>query len=351
MREKLGRQYHKFMPFVVAGYIGLFALTFFLLNLRLSVEWVAIALFGAALLTGRIRAFMKDWAVFIVVVVAWQVTDGLATRFNVPWHIQDMITADRWLFRPFLHGALPTNWLQSHLFHNGRLGWYDVLSVVVYSLHFLLPLGAGFVLWLVNREMYHKYAICFVAAAILGFATYIVYPAVPPWMAAQVATHCVGNLACYRLPGNPAPYTPWVWNVWSHTMKLWITTSQGNVAFGPLSLGYDQVGAMPSEHVMYPTLVFLFFRKQFGRIGYLMLGYIALVLFAIVYMGQHYFVDGLVGIVYASVVYTGVMIVAPKVIAAYRVRRIAHPSLVGVLGRRPSLADELIPLESAERVG
>jgi hypothetical protein len=338
------------MPFVVVAYVGVFAVSFFLLNFRLSVEWVVIALCGAAALTGKFKNFLKDWGVFIAAVVAWQVTDGLALRFNFPWHVQDMVTADRWMFQPILHGQLPTIWLQQRLYHNHVLSWYDVLSVGVYSLHFLLPLGAGFILWLVNRELYYKYALCFVLAAVLGFATYIVYPAVPPWMAASYAAHCVGNLACFKLPGNPDPSIPWVWNVWSHTMEKWITTSQGNVGFGPWTLGYDQVGAMPSEHVMYPMLVFLFFRRQFGRIGYLMIPYTVLVMFAIVYMGQHYVVDGLVGAFYAVAVYVGIMKVGPWVGSYLRNHPLSNPFVY----RPPlpgSLSDDLAAIEHAESAG
>jgi membrane-associated phospholipid phosphatase len=336
------------MPFIVVAYIGLFALGFIVLNVRLSVEWVSIALVGAAVLTGRLRAFFRDWGVFVAAVIAWQVTDGLALKFNVPWRAQDMITADKWLAQPFLHGQLPTIWLQQHLFHNGKLSWYDILAVVVYSLHFLLPLGAGFVLWLANRELFHNYATCFIVAAIVGFATYIIYPAIPPWYAAQFAQHCVGNLACYKLAGNPHPYVPWVWNVWGHTMKLWVNSSQGNFGFGPLTFGYDQIGAMPSEHVMYPTLVFLFFRKQFGRIGYLMIPYIFLVMFSIVYMGQHYVVDGIVGAAYAVAVYTGIMIVGPKISQRFKGSKASK-----VLSFRPMLIpasapDELAAFETAE---
>src|SRR5581483_10197640 len=131
-------------------------------------------------------------------------------------------------------------------------------------------------------------------AAVLGFATYIVFPAIPPWMAAQYMTHCVGNAACYKLPGNPLPAIPRVYNVWGHVMSFWINSNKGNAGFGPLSLGYDLVGAMPSEHVMYPTLVFLFMRRQFGKVGYLMVPYTLLVVFSIVYMGQHWVIDAIV---------------------------------------------------------
>lgn len=351
MLVELRQTYRKIMPYVVIGYIAVFAISFFLLNFRLSVEWVAIALMGAATLTGRIKSFFRDWGVFIAAVIAWQVTDGLALRFNFPWHVNDMIDADRWMFRPVLNGQIPTIWLQKQLFHNGLLSWYDVMSVVLYSLHFLLPLGAGFILWLVNRDLFHKYAIAFIVAAIAGFATYIVYPAVPPWMAAQYASHCVGNFACYKLPGDPMPVIGWVWNVWSHTMAQWMTTSQGNVGFAQFTMGYDQVGAVPSEHVMFPTLVFLFFRRQFGKLGYLMVPYTLLVLFSVVYMGQHYVIDGIVGALYAVVVYIAVMKLFPRVSAYFAAHPVPNPfpSLGPRLApARPGLSEDMVAVDTSD---
>jgi len=341
---------------VVIAYLVAAVGIFMLLNARLSIEWVILLLIGAAFLFRRGKIFLRDWGVFIAVVIAWQLTDGLATDFNFPWHVQDLITADKKLF----FGTLPTLWLQRRLFHPGYVSWYDLIAVTVYSLHFLLPLGAGFLLWLLNRQLYYKYAICFVIAAVLGFATYIVFPAVPPWLAAQYATNCDLNAACWiwrgpvlsgfglrTVPANPHPYLPMVYDVWNHTMRMWITKNHGNFAFSGFTLGYDQVGAMPSEHVMYPTLVLLFFRRQFGRLGNLMILYIMLVIFSIVYMGQHWVVDALAGIVYAVVVYVSVMHVFPWVRSRLAHRRVATAVLPEPQTElRPKAADERLPVTS-----
>lgn len=348
MLDRLRKGYGRFMPFVIGAYVVVFAISFFLFNMRMSVEWVALLLVGAAVLTGKIKTFLRDWGVFIAAVIAWQVTDGLGEHFNFPWHVADMANFDRWMFQPVLHGELPTVWLQSHLYNSNVLSPIDILSVVVYSLHFLLPLGAGFVLWMVNRQLYYKYAIAFVAAAVLGFVTYIVYPAVPPWMATNYAAHCVGNISCYNLPGNPDPVISHVSNVWSHAMSLWLSVNQGNVGFGGMTLGYDQVGAVPSEHVMYPTLVFLFFRKQFGKWGYLMVGYTLIVLFAIVYMGQHYVFDGIVGVIYAVAIYLLVMKVAPAAIAYFRTHTVPNPFAFEPRLARAPLMEELPAMERIE---
>jgi hypothetical protein len=313
--EQLSHRFRRFVAFFVAFYILLFVVAFLLLNVRLSIEWVIIVLIGAATISGKLLTFLKDWAVFIGVLVAWQLTGGLATDFNFPYHAQAMIDFDKIVG----FGNVPTVWLQQRLFDPHHINWLDVLSVVVYSMHFILPVGAGFVLWLTNRQLYYRYAVAFSIAALAGFATYVLYPAVPPWMAVW---HCPESATwTTKCPFGAHHYLPWIqekvggrthWvpsiqDVWNFTMKGYISKNHGNVVFGPIHFGFDDVGAVPSEHVMYPTLAFLFFRRQFGRWGYLMIPYILLVVFCIVYMAQHYVFDGVVGAIYAVAIYVAVM--------------------------------------------
>ncbi len=64
---------------------------------------------------------------------------------------------------------------------------------------------------------------------------------------------------------------------------------------------------MPSLHAAYPFLAFLFARRFFGRVGWLMLLYSACVWFAIVYIADHYVVDILAGLAYAAAAYWAVI--------------------------------------------
>ena len=68
----------------------------------------------------------------------------------------------------------------------------------------------------------------------------------------------------------------------------------------------NDVAAFPSLHAAYPTLAFLFTRRAFGRVGYVMIGYAACVWFAVIYLGDHYLIDVLAGILYAVVAYLAV---------------------------------------------
>ena len=296
--------YRRFMPLILALYVLGVAAGFLYLNMRLTVEWVAIVLFFAAVLSGRALLFVRDWGVFIAVLLAWQLASPLATQFAFPWHVQEMIDADKLMF----FGTVPAVWLQQHLAHPGPLEPWDVFAAVMYMLHFLAPLLAGFALWMTNRSLFRRFAITFVVVALAGFATYITYPAVPPWMAAEPLQH-VHNYYVTSPRGHV--YLPGVQNLFSSIASNWYNPYHGTIFFAQLHLHYDQVAAVPSEHAMYPLLFFLFLRKQFGRIAYLAFIYIAALLFSITYMGQHYLIDAVIGFAYALAGYSLVMHGAP----------------------------------------
>jgi hypothetical protein len=270
----------------------------------LTVEWVAIILFVAALLSGRALLFVRDWGVFIAVLLAWQLASPLATRFAFPWHVQEMIDADKLMF-----GTVPALWLQQHLAHTGTLEPWDVFAAVMYMLHFLAPLLAGFALWMTNRQLFRTFAITFVLVAVAGFATYIVYPAVPPWLAAQPLVHVHNTYQVNWAHGHV--YLPGVHNLFNSIASNWYNPYHGTIFFPFLHLHYDQVAAIPSEHAMYPLLFFLFLRRQFGKIAYLSLIYIAALLFSITYMGQHYVIDAVIGFAYALAGYGLVVHLVP----------------------------------------
>jgi membrane-associated phospholipid phosphatase len=185
---------------------------------------------------------------------------------------------------------------------------WDVLAATMYMLHFLVPLVAGFLLWWADREMFQRFAAAFVLVALAGFATYIVFPAVPPWMAAEPLVHASGT---YIVHSGGHIYLPGIQNLFNVAMGHWYNPNHGTILFPFLHLHYDKVAAIPSEHAMYPMLFFLFLRRKFGRPAYLCLIYILLLLFSITYLGQHYVTDAVVGFAYAVAGYLVVMHVAP----------------------------------------
>jgi hypothetical protein len=81
-----------------------------------------------------------------------------------------------------------------------------------------------------------------------------------------------------------------------------------------------------------------------------MVPYILLVIFCIMYMGQHYLIDAIVGIAYAGIVYAGVMYGLPWVMHRLRpapvTRHLAASPAGGVFVPQP-VGDR----ETAEKVG
>jgi hypothetical protein len=326
----LQERYRQAVPYILTVYVIAVAAAFLYFNMRLTIEWVAIVLFIAALLSGRALLFVKDWGVFILVLLTWQLTSPLATRFSFPQHLTPLIAADRFLFS----GHVPTVWLQQHLYTPGVLRPWDVMAASMYMLHFLAPLLAAFVLWMTNRELFAKYAIAFVVVAVAGWTTYVLYPAVPPWMAAEklVSIHgkyySIHDWQQLRALGIAHPYWYIQWhghvylhgaqNIFQKIMSNWYSSYNGTIFFGGLHMTYDQVAAIPSEHAAYPMLFYLFLRRQFGGLANIALVYIGLLLFSIMYLGQHYFIDALVGFAYAAAGYVLVMYVAPAVLTWLR---------------------------------
>lgn len=270
--------------------------------------WILVAL--AVFCVGKgWRAFgmiLVDWLPFSAVLIGYDFTRGLAGGYQgqyvegasndlgFPLHVIAPVHADEWLFG----GTLPTAWLQEHLHTPGTIYWYDVLVTLVYLTHFLATPIIAAVLWFVNRKKFRAWVGCVLAMALLGVATYVVYPMAPPWLAAQQ-----GVIDPVRRISGLG------WQV------LHLDAAAGVVNTGQALS--NPVAAMPSLHTGYATLVALFFMigaPWWRRI--LLACYPLLMGFALVYSGEHYVIDVVFGILYAAVIIT-----SWRLIHHYRARR------------------------------
>jgi len=252
-------------------------------RMSLTPDRVLILILIAALGTGRVRQFFKDWSIFLVVVLAWQFLGGASghiTRLRP--HVTEMIVADKAMF----FGQVPTIWLQHRLYHPGHTAWYDVAAVVLYLLHFVVPMVAAFAFWMWNRAVFLEFMVAFLLLALAGFATYVLYPAAPPWYAANWL---------FKLPH--------VYEIKNHVSVAHSMSISGLFSWMWDHVGWDRFGAIPSEHASFPFLCFLYARRAWRRAGWLVLPYCLAVWVAVVYMGEHYAIDVVVGVVYAALAY------------------------------------------------
>lgn len=235
-----------------------------------------------ALIVANPFRFLKDWMPVVFLLLGYEFLRGLAPMLHAKVNIYPLINADKFLF----NGHLPTIELQKWLYVPGHLHFYDFIFTILYMMHFALPMIFGFYLWVKRRERFRHFMVALVVLSYLGFLTYVFYPAMPPWMASEngIIPH-VYNIfnegAAHFFRGGSFPSVYWL--------------------FSP-----NSVAAMPSLHAAYPTLVFLYLLKYFGKRMWFFFFYVFGVWFAIVYLGHHYVIDALVGILYAVVVFFAV---------------------------------------------
>jgi membrane-associated phospholipid phosphatase len=217
--------------------------------------------------------WVRDWGPVCAVLVGYDYSRGLAAHGLAP-HVTAMIKVDEFL----AGGRLPTLWLQQHLYDPQRVRWWDVLASVVYLSHFVAVPGVAGVLWLCRRQMWSAFVRRWLVLAIAGVATYLIYPAAPPWWA---SVHGYLGEHIERLSARG-----WAALGLDSTGPLF---NQGQALANP-------VAAMPSLHAAFSMFVAVFFLPRVRpRWRLLLLAYPLAMMFTVLYCAEHYLVDVLAG--------------------------------------------------------
>jgi hypothetical protein len=229
-------------------------------------------------LYGQGKQFIFSLGPFVLLLLTYDSLRSFAPYINKHVHYTEMINFDRWLF----HGTLPTVWLQ-HLLYHGHLVWYDYYFYFFYMCHFLTPLVVAIVIWKLRPQFYNRYIVAFLLVTYASFVTYIIFPAAPPWMASQLGL----------IPHIEQLSTDIWWSIGVHNFPSIYA-----------KLSPNEVAAVPSLHAAYPMLMWLFIRRAFGwRWALALIWYPISLWVGIVYLGEHYVFDTLLGIAYASAGY------------------------------------------------
>jgi hypothetical protein len=175
-----------------------------------------------------------------------------------------------------------------------------------------------------DHGRFRRFVALFVGLTFAGYITYVLYPAMPPWMVSAYA---------YMEPS--ARIIPIMWNhVGIHGAAA---VFEGNSTFD------NDVAAVPSLHTAYPLLICLFFwgrAKPWLRV--VLATYVVAMAVTLVYTGEHFVFDIVLGWGYAIVTF----IVGSKILNWWSAR---HHSKVSRPERSP--AQLTPPLESPEPVG
>jgi len=257
--------------------------------------WVLAGLAVHAALEGprRVVRLLVDWVPLAGLLLAYDASRGFADQLGAAVHVREPAAVDRWLGG----GALPTVVLQ----HHWDAAWWEALAALVYGSHFVVTPLVLAVLWVRDRARWARYARLVLALSAAGLVTYVLYPAAPPWLAAKDGV---------IEPVRRLSATGWDVLGLPHAGAL-LTDSQGQV---------NKVAAVPSLHTAFAVLVCLVLfpmaRRVWMRVG--LVAYAVLMPLVLVWSGEHYVVDTLLGALYAAGVVAAAAVLRPVLAIARR---------------------------------
>jgi membrane-associated phospholipid phosphatase len=244
--------------------------------------------------------FGRDWAPVVVLLEAYNLSRGFADNGATP-HVLELVAADRAMLGRLTGGEVPTVWLQERLYDPHVIHWWDIAASWVYFSHFVTALAVAVVLWLRDRARWAAFMRRWFFLCAAGLVTYFAYPAAPPWWAAR-----------YGLVEPVARISTRGWNaIGLHGAGNLLNA--GQVASNP-------VAAMPSLHTAFALFVVAFFLGTTRRRWWpALLAYPLAMAFTLVYCGEHWVIDVLVGWAYVGVTFAAVGL-AERGYAAVRAR-------------------------------
>jgi PAP2 superfamily len=254
--------------------------------------WILLGLLAFSLtnVKGWVRSVVLEWIPFALILWVYDLLRGQADGLFFDTHVLPQLRAEEFLFG----GTAPTVTLQNHLWDPLHIHWYDYASWLVYVSYFVGTYVVAALLWWINRSLFRRYVVTVSVIAMMGFTTYALFPAAPPWMASQL--------------GAMEPSTRAIGTIWSH-----IPIAHFNTLFEKGTQYANSVAAVPSLHAAYTLLITLFLWKLVPRWARVPLAlYPWAMAFALVYTAEHYFVDILLGWVYCVIAFVAVRVAAER---------------------------------------
>ncbi len=236
--------------------------------------------------TRRFLTGILPFLLFGIVYDLTHITEPLVRQLTV--HVSEPYAFDKTLFGiPTVAGRLtPNEFFARH--HWPVVDFFTGLSYIVF-----VYWAIGFAVYLAlfrrdeaGRKLLVRFGWTFLLMNVAGFVTYYLYPAAPPWYAAHYGFGPVN----YAAPSSPAGALRWDELTGIHYFAAFYGRSA------------DVFGAIPSLHVSYPLITFLYGRELRKRwLDVASFGLFLLVSFAAVYLNHHYVLDVLLGVLYTLV--------------------------------------------------
>lgn len=259
--------------------------------MRVRPDHAFLSLLVLALVLKNARPFLRDWSPFIASWVAYDLMRGIADDLAPRVHIAAPYRLELALFGPLFGGQIPSFWFlqwQDRIDGTVLKHLLDGMASTCYALHMAAPLVLAWILWhtVRDRPMFYRFVIAFALTTWAAYATYLLYPAAPPWYVRDYGF--VQPTAAFKGAG-------------AGTMVAF----DKNLGF-PLfesvyrHLNPNKFAAIPSLHAAFPSLILYFALRRFGRKALPVALFPAGVFFSAVYLNHHYVIDLLLAILYVA---------------------------------------------------
>lgn len=282
--------------------------------------WLLVGMLMVSLadLKGWARGVIFDWLPYFAILFLYDFLRGQVGQNPIyEPHVMPQIDFDRFLF-----GTVPSVDLQEKLWDPLHIDALDIAVWIVYFTHFFMVFVISAFLWRLARPKFLEFRAMVVTLSMAAFATYALFPAVPPWMASDQGA--IGEST--RLIGN----------IWQH-----IGIDAAAAIWGHDGDWSNLVAAVPSLHVAFPVLILCFFWPG-GRwwVRALCCAYALAMSFTLVYAGEHYVFDIVLGWFYGFLTFLVVRKVRAAWFAWRRRRAAAAPVAAGLVPEQLAQATE-----------
>ena len=281
--------------------------------------WITLAVLAIGVDRPRatLVSFVTRWLPLFGALAAYDLLRGASDGTEAAAHTWPQLDVDVWLGG----GRTLTERLQGWGWTPGHPHAWDYAAWAVYQSHFLMPLLIAVALWAMRDRMMTRYAVGIALLSWMALATYWLYPAQPPWMVARDG-----------LTGGGIDRI--VHQLWDdlgvHRAARVFDTSSHSSRYA------NTVAALPSLHAAFPMLTAVLFWGRRRWLNVLLVAYPLAMGLSLVYAGEHFSFDIVLGWAYAAIVATTVRawgLAGQKSLTAPMLSPLPEPQVVGGAGR------------------
>lgn len=231
----------------------------------------------------KTQSFLKQLWPFLLTAILYDSMRFYLFNLRLGIHIEDLYLLEKKIFGISYKGLVLTPNEFLNYFTNPFLDIITGISYVTFTLEYVTI--SLFLYFFGERKIANSMAYGYLIVNVMGFITYHLFPAAPPW---YVLKH--GFIINLNAPPDPAGAIRF-----DHFFNV-------NIFKNMYSMSANVFGAMPSLHVSYPFLGFLFTLK-IKRWRIFQGLFSALMCFSAIYLYHHYLLDVLLGLTYAGITF------------------------------------------------